>query len=81
MLESESQILLSTGEQVKVAVILCPDLLWAERIEKLLSHKGEPWNWQNSQFLRTDVGFETRFYVLHRGVFLLPMYFFLKGMV
>lgn len=66
MLESQSFITLSTGEQVEVAVINCPDLMWAERIEKLLEHKGEPWNWQNSQFLREDVGFETRFYILHR---------------
>jgi GNAT superfamily N-acetyltransferase len=66
MLESQSPINLSTGEQVEVAVITCPDLMWAERVEKLLAHKGEPWNWQNSQFLREDVGFETRFYLLHR---------------
>jgi hypothetical protein len=67
MLESQSSTTLSSGEQVEVAKILCPDVLWAEHVEKLLSHKGEPWNWQNSQFLRTDVGFETRFYVLHRN--------------
>lgn len=67
MEESKSFIALSTGEQVEVAIIACPDLAWAERVEKLLSHKGEPWNWQNSQFLRTDVGFETRFYLLHRN--------------
>lgn len=66
MLESKSHITLLTGEKVEVAVINCPDLIWAERIEKLLIHKGEPWNWQNSQFLRADVGFETRFYILHR---------------
>ncbi len=66
MQENKSPIKLSTGEQVELAVITCPDLAWAERVEKLLSHKGEPWNWQNSQFLRTDVGFETRFYLLHR---------------
>jgi hypothetical protein len=66
MLESQSHIKLSNGEQVEVAIITCPGLTWAERVEKLLAHKGEPWNWQNSQFLRTDVGFETRFYLLHR---------------
>jgi hypothetical protein len=66
MLEPKPLITLFTGEQVEVAVISCPDLDWAERIEKLLSHKGEPWNWQNSQFLRTHVSFETRFYILHR---------------
>jgi Acetyltransferase (GNAT) domain len=67
MLESQSSITLSTGENVEVAVINCPELTWAERVEKLLAHKGEPWNWQNSQFLREDVGFETRFYVLHQN--------------
>jgi hypothetical protein len=66
MLKPKSSITLSNGEQVEVTVIFCPDPLWAERVEKLLAHKGEPWNWQNSQFLRTDVGFETRFYLLHR---------------
>jgi hypothetical protein len=65
--ESKPPLTLSTGEQVNVAIITCPDLAWAEHIEKLLSHKGEPWNWQNSQFLRTDVGFETRFYLLHHN--------------
>jgi hypothetical protein len=67
MLEATSFITLSTGEQPELAVITCPDLAWAERVEKLLAHKGEPWNWQNSQFLREDVGFETRFYLLHRN--------------
>jgi hypothetical protein len=67
MIELQSSVTLSTGEKVEAAVINCPDLLWAERIETLLSHKGEPWNWQNSQFLRDNVGFETRFYVLHRN--------------
>lgn len=67
MLESQSFITLSTGEKVEVAVINCPDLTWAEPIEKLLAYKGEPWNWQNSQFLREELGFETRFYVLHRN--------------
>ncbi len=66
MLEPPPLITLSTGEKVEVAIVTCPDLAWAERIEKLLAHKGEPWNWQNSQFLRDSVGFETRFYVLHR---------------
>jgi hypothetical protein len=66
MLESQFSITLATEEKVELAVVNCPDLTWAERIEKLLSHKGEPWNWQNSQFLREDVGFETHFYILHR---------------
>ena len=60
-------ILLKSGESVEMGVVISPDLDWAERIEKLLHHKGDPWNWQNSEVLRSNVGIEVYFYVLHRG--------------
>ncbi len=51
-------ILLKSGESVEMGVVIPPDLGWAERIEKLLHHKGDPWNWQNSEVLRFNVGIE-----------------------
>jgi hypothetical protein len=36
-------------------------------LEKLLHHKGGHWNWQNSLALRSNLGIEPRFYVLHRA--------------
>jgi hypothetical protein len=39
-------------ERVEAAVVRGPDLDWAGRIEKLLGHKGDPWNWQNTEMLR-----------------------------
>jgi hypothetical protein len=41
MLESRSFVTLSTGENVELAIIKCPDQTWAERVEKLLAHKDE----------------------------------------
>ena len=67
MYEALGHVILATGEQVEVGVVVGPDPRWAERLEKLLCHKGEPWNWQNSRVLRTDTGIGSRFYVLHRG--------------
>jgi GNAT superfamily N-acetyltransferase len=66
MYKELGQVTLKTGEQVDAGVIIGPDLEWAERIEELLAHKGGVWNWQNSQALRSDLGIEARFYVLHR---------------
>jgi hypothetical protein len=42
MQESKLSLSLMTGEKAEVAIILCPDLLWADSVEKLLVHKGEP---------------------------------------
>ena len=67
MYEGLGHVVLATGEQVEVGVVIGPDAEWTERLERLLGHKGEPWNWQNRQVLTTDVGIGSRFYVLHRG--------------
>lgn len=32
----------------------------------LLSHKGDPWNWQNKQVLKRDLSLDALFYLLHR---------------
>jgi hypothetical protein len=66
MYEELGQVTLRTGEKVRAGVVVGPDLEWAERIEDLLAHKGEPWNWQNSAVLREEVGVEARFHILHR---------------
>jgi hypothetical protein len=59
-------VTLKTGERVQVGVVIGPDAEWAERLEKLLGHKGDPWDWQNSQALRSNLGIDVCFYVLHR---------------
>ena len=67
MIEHESQITLSNNETVSLAVVRDADADWLERILTLFTHKGEPWHWQNHQFLTGQVDFETRFFVLHRA--------------
>lgn len=67
MFQSMGKVTLKTGESVQAGVVVGPDLDWAESIEKLLHHKGDPWNWQNSQMLRSEHEIEARFYVLHRA--------------
>lgn len=66
MYQELGRVALGTGEEVTAGVVIGPDLEWAERIEQLLEHKGGVWNWQNSQTLRSRLGIEARFYVLHR---------------
>jgi hypothetical protein len=58
---------LGTGEHVESGVVIGPDAEWAERLEELLWHKGDPWNWQNQKALRKELGIGVRFYILHRG--------------
>lgn len=60
-------VTLRSGEVVEAGMIHGPDLEWAGRLEKLLWHKGDPWNWQNAQFLERALPIETFFYVLHRA--------------
>lgn len=57
---------LKSGEAVEAGVVRGPDPDWAQRLVKLLWHKGDPWNWQNAQVLERDLGLEANFYVLHR---------------
>ncbi len=58
---------LRTGEVVETAVVRGPDSEWAERIEDMLRHKGDPWNWQNSESLRDRCGLSVDFFIAHRG--------------
>ncbi|MBX3010331.1 MAG: GNAT family N-acetyltransferase [Caldilineaceae bacterium] len=60
-------VTLRSGEQVEVGVVQGPDSAWAERLVKLLWHKGDPWNWQNAQVLERDLGLDVFFYILHRA--------------
>lgn len=61
------QVKLGTGEVVGAAVVRGPDLAWARRIEKMLLHKGDPWNWQNTELLRLETGVMASFFVLYRS--------------
>ncbi|HWA86573.1 MAG TPA: GNAT family N-acetyltransferase [Opitutus sp.] len=58
--------MLRTGEAVSAAVVGAPDNDWAARIERMLVHTGDPWNWQNSELLRRDCGVAANFFVLQR---------------
>jgi GNAT superfamily N-acetyltransferase len=60
------KVVLKNGEEVQAGVVAGPDTEWAERVEALLKHKGDPWNWQNARVLRDDVGIDARFFLLHR---------------
>ena len=67
MIESRSQVTLKSGEVVDFTVVSGPDKKWQNRIEALFAHKGDPWRWQNRQFLGADLGFDRRYYILHRN--------------
>jgi hypothetical protein len=67
MYQTVKQVPLATGEIVDVAIIRAPEPAWAERIEKMLAHKGDPWIWQNTELLRLNTSAEARFFVLHRN--------------
>jgi GNAT superfamily N-acetyltransferase len=67
MLRSLGTVILRTGEPVSAAVVGTPDRDWAERIERMLAHKGEPWNWQNNELFRQSCGVDANFFVLHRS--------------
>jgi hypothetical protein len=67
MYQKLGQVILKSGEAVEAGVVIGPDLEWAPVVEKLLQHKGEIGNWQNSAFVRQEVGIETYFYILHRN--------------
>ncbi len=61
------EITLKSGETLQAGVVLAPDAEWEERVLELLCHKEEPWNWQNQQVLRSQLGIEVRFYLAHRN--------------
>lgn len=66
MLHHLGEVTLKSGERVAAAVVRGPDAAWRDRITRFLSHKGDPWNWQNSALLSHDAGVEAWFYILHR---------------
>lgn len=66
MYQSLGGITLKSGETVEAAHLIGPEPAWAPRIVDMLSHKGDPWNWQNAQVLERDLGIDVHFYVLHR---------------
>lgn len=66
MYQKLDTLTLKSGESVEAGVVKGPDVEWADRLTKLLWHKGEPWNWQNIQVLTREVGLDAFFYILHR---------------
>ena len=66
MVQQLETVTLKNGEQVEAGVIYGPDRDWAPRILQMLSHKGDPWQWQNAQVLERDLGIDVFFYILHR---------------
>lgn len=66
MYEPLGEVSLKSGEQVEAGVVHGPDPAWSRRLQTLLWHKGDPWNWQNAQLLEVDHGLDVNFYVLHR---------------
>jgi hypothetical protein len=66
MYRALGKVRLKSGEEVEAGAVVGPDLDWAERVERLLGHKGPVWRWQNAAAVRRDLGIEARFYLLHR---------------
>ncbi len=68
MYEKLGDALLKNGETVEIGVIAAPMTAEAERLEKLMGHKGWEWRWQVGLGIsgKTD-GLENRFYVARRG--------------
>ena len=66
MYQKLSDVQLKSGECVEAGVVLGPDEAWRDRVQQLLLHKGDIWNWQNSEMLREPLGLEARFHILHR---------------
>ena len=66
MYESLGQVVLKDGERVDAGVVIGPDLDWADRVEKLLGHKGPSWQWGNSMALREALPLDALYYILHR---------------
>ena len=67
MIENETQLTLKSTEVVDFTIVQGVDDDWLEPIVGLYAHKGEPWTWQNRQFLSQPLSFERRYYLLHRS--------------
>lgn len=57
---------LRSGVAATLARIDGPESAWAGRLGGLLGHKGEPWNWQNTELLTRECGVSACFHILHR---------------
>jgi GNAT superfamily N-acetyltransferase len=66
MYEKLADVRLKNGEVVEAGIVLGPDEEWRLRVQELLLHKGDIWNWQNTAMLREPLGIEPRFHILHR---------------
>ncbi|MEZ4860008.1 MAG: hypothetical protein R3C14_01815 [Caldilineaceae bacterium] len=66
MYQRLATVTLKNGESVEAGVVRGPEPGWAQRLVRLLWHKGDPWNWQNAQVLERTLGIDAFFYILHR---------------
>lgn len=66
MITPVDDVTLKSGEVVQAAIIQGPEPEWAQRMVALLSHKGDPWNWQNAAVLERTLDLDAFFHVLHR---------------
>ncbi len=66
MYESRGKITLRSGEQVDFGVVHAPDAAWRERVVGMFVRKGVLWQWQNDEALRSDIGVNARYFLLHR---------------
>jgi len=66
MFRELGSVTLKNGDRVEAGVVVGPDQDWADRVEGLLSHKGEIWRWGNEMCLRHDIGIDVLYYILHR---------------
>lgn len=67
MYETLSTVTLRSGETVEAGVVIGPDRDWADRVQELLAHKGQIWQWQNARLLERERPLDARFYILHRN--------------
>jgi GNAT superfamily N-acetyltransferase len=66
MYESLGPFVLKDGERVEMGAVKGPEPDWSERMEALLAHKGDFWQWGNEQVLRHERGIDAYYYILHR---------------
>jgi hypothetical protein len=67
MIVSSQAVRLKNGAEATASVVRAPDPAWAGRIEAMLGHKGDPWDWQNAEIARKNLGLNASFFLLHRG--------------
>jgi GNAT superfamily N-acetyltransferase len=57
---------LKDGTSAELGIILGPDEDWADRVDHLLGHKSEIWQWQNATTIRQPLELECRYAIASR---------------